>query len=254
MFPFYEIQMSPDDDEDSVLKMQKSSLHVRIGSSEEDWVQQLSGGPDDGTAEIVVEETAGNKSDLPEQETLSSTIERSEPKRLINLSRKLTNLHIPKKSNLLEKLNMENQEMRSETFGSESDTEVPNENLLEDENARCEVEIIPDESILKRINSHKETKSYQLGKQLSCKWTTGAGPRIGCVRDYPVELQLRALEQVSLSPRKAAARSGFQCSPRVVSLLSPRVSKPMDMIHQTNTQSPSPLIKGTSAADIGSEN
>lgn len=62
----------------------------------------------------------------------------------------------------------------------------------------CKVEIIPDESILKRINSHKETKSYQLGKQLSCKWTTGAGPRIGCVRDYPVKLQLRALEKVSL--------------------------------------------------------
>ena len=62
----------------------------------------------------------------------------------------------------------------------------------------CKVEIIPDESILKRINSRKETKSYQLGKQLSCKWTTGAGPRIGCVRDYPVKLQLRALEKVSL--------------------------------------------------------
>ncbi|KAK6944810.1 hypothetical protein RJ641_025912 [Dillenia turbinata] len=38
-------------------------------------------------------------------------------------------------------------------------------------------------------------------KRLSCRWTTGAGPRIGCVRDYPTELQFRALEQVRLSPR-----------------------------------------------------
>ncbi|KAG7022148.1 IQ domain-containing protein IQM2, partial [Cucurbita argyrosperma subsp. argyrosperma] len=84
----------------------------------------------------------------------------------------------------------------------------------------CKVEIIPDESILKRINSHKETKSYQLGKQLSCKWTTGAGPRIGCVRDYPVKLQLRALEK----PRKATARSKFRSSPPVSRTLSSKVS------------------------------
>ncbi|CAA7016754.1 unnamed protein product [Microthlaspi erraticum] len=63
---------------------------------------------------------------------------------------------------------------------------------------------IPEESILKRINSKKESRSFQLGKQLSCKWTTGAGPRIGCVRDYPSELQFQALEQVNLSPRSAS--------------------------------------------------
>ena len=39
------------------------------------------------------------------------------------------------------------------------------------------------------------------GKRLSCKWSTGTGPRIGCVRDYPTDLQSRALEQVNLSPR-----------------------------------------------------
>ncbi|XP_042521341.1 IQ domain-containing protein IQM1-like [Macadamia integrifolia] len=42
---------------------------------------------------------------------------------------------------------------------------------------------------------------FDLGKRLSCKWSTGTGPRIGCVRDYPAELQFRALEQVNLSPR-----------------------------------------------------
>ncbi|XP_066391288.1 IQ domain-containing protein IQM2-like isoform X5 [Miscanthus floridulus] len=63
---------------------------------------------------------------------------------------------------------------------------------------------VPREKILQRISSKKETKSYQLGKQVSFKWTTGAGPRIVCVRDYPSELQLRALEQVHLSPRSGA--------------------------------------------------
>jgi len=38
-------------------------------------------------------------------------------------------------------------------------------------------------------------------RRLSCKWSTGAGPRIGCVRDYPADLQFKALEQVNLSPR-----------------------------------------------------
>ncbi|KAK6151965.1 hypothetical protein DH2020_014600 [Rehmannia glutinosa] len=40
-----------------------------------------------------------------------------------------------------------------------------------------------------------------LAKRMSCKWSTGAGPRIGCVREYPAELQFRALEHVNLSPK-----------------------------------------------------
>ncbi|OVA08420.1 hypothetical protein BVC80_209g154 [Macleaya cordata] len=46
-----------------------------------------------------------------------------------------------------------------------------------------------------------EQPTFDLGKRLSCKWSSGVGPRIGCVRDYPTELQCRALEQVNLSPR-----------------------------------------------------
>lgn len=63
---------------------------------------------------------------------------------------------------------------------------------------------IPSELIFRRINSKRIIRSYQLGKKLSCKWTTGAGPRIGCVRDYPSELQFRALEEVNLSPRSSS--------------------------------------------------
>ncbi|KAJ4898045.1 calmodulin-binding family protein [Raphanus sativus] len=85
----------------------------------------------------------------------------------------------------------------------------------EEEAKESEVVKIPEESILKRINSKKETRSFQLGKQLSCKWTTGAGPRIGCVRDYPSELQFQALEQVNLSPRSAfGSRLYFSSSSR----------------------------------------
>ncbi|TVU31025.1 hypothetical protein EJB05_22689 [Eragrostis curvula] len=64
---------------------------------------------------------------------------------------------------------------------------------------------VPEELILNRINSKRSMRSYQLGKQLSFQWSTGAGPRIGCVRDYPSELQFLALEEVSLSPRGSRA-------------------------------------------------
>lgn len=56
-----------------------------------------------------------------------------------------------------------------------------------------------------KINSNgsKAEAPVYLAKRLSCKWSTGVGPRIGCVRDYPSELQSKALEQVNLSPRIA---------------------------------------------------
>ncbi|XP_057965563.1 IQ domain-containing protein IQM3-like [Malania oleifera] len=60
---------------------------------------------------------------------------------------------------------------------------------------------VPKNAILQRINSKKAASSYQLGHQLTMKWSTGAGPRIGCVADYPKELRIQALEFVNLSPR-----------------------------------------------------
>ncbi|KAK6290121.1 hypothetical protein POUND7_001662 [Theobroma cacao] len=73
---------------------------------------------------------------------------------------------------------------------------------------------VPEKAILQRINSKKAAKSYQLGHQLSLKWSTGAGPRIGCVADYPVELRQQALEFVNLSPRTPHTRSPI-LSPRM---------------------------------------
>jgi hypothetical protein len=91
-------------------------------------------------------------------------------------------------------------ESAEEGLGTEQHSLEPNDNLFDEEQGEDE-QNVPDEAIIERINSKKGIASYQLGKQLSCKWTTGAGPRIGCVRDYPSELQFRALEQVNLSPR-----------------------------------------------------
>ncbi|KAL2480120.1 calmodulin-binding family protein [Abeliophyllum distichum] len=75
----------------------------------------------------------------------------------------------------------------------------------------------------------KDKPVYNLSKRMSCKWTTGAGPRIGCVREYPAELQFRALEQVNLSPRVAYGPVNYhgpipspRPSPKI--RLSPRVS------------------------------
>ncbi|XP_047254563.1 IQ domain-containing protein IQM3 isoform X2 [Capsicum annuum] len=51
--------------------------------------------------------------------------------------------------------------------------------------------------VLRRIHSEKSTKSYQH----SLVWATGAGPRIGCVADFPAELRWQALEFTNLSPR-----------------------------------------------------
>ncbi|KAL2548525.1 calmodulin-binding family protein [Forsythia ovata] len=48
--------------------------------------------------------------------------------------------------------------------------------------------------------ANMEAPKLDLPKGLSCKWTSGVGPRIGCVRDYPMELQSEALERVNLSP------------------------------------------------------
>uniref|UniRef100_A0ACD5WF55 Uncharacterized protein n=1 Tax=Avena sativa TaxID=4498 RepID=A0ACD5WF55_AVESA len=83
--------------------------------------------------------------------------------------------------------------------------DICKENLFRGPGAEGEeVVAVAEEKIMDRINSKMAQRSYQLGQQLSSRWTTGAGPRIGCVRDYPPELQFRSLEQVSLSPRGGA--------------------------------------------------
>jgi hypothetical protein len=83
---------------------------------------------------------------------------------------------------------------------------------------------IPAKAILERINSRKEKKekSYQLGHQLSLKWSTGVGPRIGCIADYPMELRFQALEFTNLSPKTHSP--SFLTYRRAGDLASPKVS------------------------------
>lgn len=73
-------------------------------------------------------------------------------------------------------------------------------------------------AVLQRIHSKKAVDSIELGHQLSRKWSTGAGPRIGCVADYPAGLRLQALEFVELSPRDPTKPVSF---PRVSSFRWP---------------------------------
>jgi hypothetical protein len=76
---------------------------------------------------------------------------------------------------------------------------------------------VPHKAILERMKSKSGSKSYQLGHRLSLKWSTGAGPRIGCVKDYPMELRMQALEMVDLSPRASTPSA----SRRLLPCLSP---------------------------------
>ncbi|KDP33856.1 hypothetical protein JCGZ_07427 [Jatropha curcas] len=72
---------------------------------------------------------------------------------------------------------------------------------------KSDVDLSIKETTMAALNKEQEIKIncganvFEWPERLPCKWTTGAGPRIGCVRDYPTELQTRALEQVNLSPR-----------------------------------------------------
>ncbi|KAK6941974.1 hypothetical protein RJ641_027351 [Dillenia turbinata] len=145
------------------------------------------------------------------------------------LGSKLTKLEIPRKVNMFEILKKEEQEAGSSpphtpSDGYETADEfLPDEDFVkpnlfdEDQEDKFE-EIIPADEIILRINAHKRTRSFQLAQQLSCKWTTGAGPRIGCVRDYPSELQFRTLEKMCLSP------TASHVSPRMTPRNSSKVS------------------------------
>ncbi|KAL0555230.1 hypothetical protein IC582_009169 [Cucumis melo] len=154
--------------------------------------------------------------------SLRSNHEETPNQRISRLSRglrsKITNLQIPERSNVFDIFKKETlpascrvlipespsddgYETAEESFLSEEEFMVPKSNLFDEDEEDNDERPIPKENILRRIVSHKEMKSYQLGKQLSSRWTTGAGPRIGCMRDYPQELQNKVLEQAHLSPR-----------------------------------------------------
>jgi hypothetical protein len=96
---------------------------------------------------------------------------------------------------------------------------------------------VPQKAILERMKSKGESKSLQLGHRLSLKWSTGAGPRIGCVKDYPMELRMQALEMVHLSPR-ASTPSALR---RLPSCLSPtEATSPTSLLAPMQASMPQP--------------
>lgn len=143
------------------------------------------------------------------------------------------------------KCQLDGDELMEDSLSVEHDYLVKKLNLFEEEEE--DDEQLPQQKILDRINSKKDMESYQLGKKLSFKWTTGVGPRIGCVRDYPTELQFRCLEEVHLSPSSHGGHSRGCLSPQSMVCPSPRspghhsgYSSPRNMA------CPSPRSPGTS--------
>lgn len=210
--------MSPVDEEAASDGKQRYSMHIRNNSSEEDLIEALDGlETDENNIQDFREKTCSAEYEpnaLPEPANSA---------KVQDLTKKLPNIAIPKRNEMFER--QESTKLSavsltdvyetvkgayahaSELTHMDSKKELshadPKENEEEQEQEEEEEgEAVPEEAILQRINSRK--KSYQLGKQLSCKWTTGAGPRIGCVRDYPSQLQFRALERLNLSPTSAA--------------------------------------------------
>ncbi|CAH8301044.1 unnamed protein product [Eruca vesicaria subsp. sativa] len=98
----------------------------------------------------------------------------------------------------------EGYETAEETFIAEEEFAYPKSHLFDEDIEEYE-QPVPKEKIMKRIDSHKGIKSYQLAERLHSRWSTGAGPRISCMRDYPSELQFRVLEQAQLSPRASSS-------------------------------------------------
>lgn len=161
------------------------------------------------------------------------------------LQAKLTKLEIPKKNDSFQILPagpscctypadspLEGYETAEESILTEQEFIVNRQNLEEEDE-----EPVSKETIIRRINSHRRSKSYQLGQHLTSKWTTGAGPRIGCMRDYPSELRFRVLEQANLSPR-----SSSHISPKRTPRFSPRVSTPTILCRESSTGRKSSLV------------
>nr|XP_043608354.1 IQ domain-containing protein IQM2-like [Erigeron canadensis] len=209
------VKMDSDEDDKESLGKQGSSLHIRTHSSEED----VSEKERLDTAEVVVEDYPLIR-DIVMKQITCLPLESPKKSRLSrSSSRKLTTLIIPCKDdifmvhsqadetgfeNFASEAILDGYEAAEDSFDSHQTHAQSEHDMSDDEEDEPNLEdTVPKKSILQRIDSHKGTKSFQLGRQLSCKWSTGVGPRIGCLRDYPTELQSHALEQANLSPRSA---------------------------------------------------
>lgn len=187
------VQIDSDEDKEPI------GNHVRTHSSEEDMSEK---------------EPPKNIDDHPLETT--NVMKPHTGVQFDGLIKNLSTLEIPNIDNNFVNQKTENQESEScsknfsfetildgyeaaeDKFCSQENYAASMHELSDDEDEPC-----IDETIIQRNNSNRDASSFQLGRQISCKWSTGAGPRIGCLRDYPTELQSQALKQANLSPRSA---------------------------------------------------
>ncbi|XP_027073108.1 IQ domain-containing protein IQM2 [Coffea eugenioides] len=202
-----------------------TSGHLRNNSSEEDLADKIG---------LKIEESDVVDSNLErrinsEKGLNKAPAELTQSRPLDCFASKLTNLQIPSKDALVERFKSESELVQLdpnslppesptdgyETAEESSESEKPRPNLSTKELDATKEHSVSEDSIL-RISPHSGLKPFQLGNKLSCKWSTGAGPRIGCLRDYPSELQSHALEQANLSPRSACIlhRTGHHRRPQ----------------------------------------
>ena len=224
MFHFFFLhQKSPSDEEDTLSDkssdtgIRSSSLSKPSSSKGTGAANVESSGEPSADSSTQYRDNAASDPDPSPNPPLISRLPR-------DLCSKITKLEIPMRRGLDPEHpspREEGYETAEESFLREEDFMVPKLNLFEDEDEGEEDEkpMIPKEKIMQRIDSHKGMKSYQLAQHLSTRWSTGAGPRIGCMRDYPSELQFRVLEQANLSPRS----KGTFSSPRNPSRFNQKV-------------------------------
>lgn len=174
---FFISQMSPTDDEEESLSQQRSSSHLRTSSYEEDITEKfISFEPE----ETYLEDPIQVKNDLIEHKSL----EKCMSGHFNGHFDKLADINVPKPNISFEGQENENEaaenncknyflEYPSKNFETEEAPDLREGDVAYEERNENEVVLVPEESILQRINSHKELKSMQLGRQLSCKWTTG---------------------------------------------------------------------------------
>lgn len=201
--------------------MTGSSIFLRSSSSAEDVTQTFD------SMEIVAENSTEDGRDSEEKENTSKPGS-PKPSRIQRFGDKLINLEIPRNNELFDGFGSQNPDLDSPTGGYEA----AEDDAFASGRDGNRGESILEEPVL-QMNSkdqHQDSKTLQAEKLLSGKWTTGAGPRIKYVRDYPPNLQVRALEQVNLSPRSSglprSPRSSTRHSPMTLSSTEPVTEPP----------------------------